>query len=146
MNLVDHLTDSNLFGPCFRDPKTWAAWHVVLRALYGNTMTKAERTMFTALTGRQEPPSEQVSEAWFIVGRRGGKSFVTALVAVYAACFVDYTKHLAPGAPARPYGRHRGLGRLRLRLDRNLGRLARPLPANRVVPTKVSGEPVKVRK
>jgi hypothetical protein len=38
-----------------------------------------------------------VKEAWLTVGRRGGKSFVLALVAVYLACFCEYRHHLAPG-------------------------------------------------
>ena len=35
-----------------------------------------------------------------IVGRRGGKSRMLALVAVYLACFRDYAPHLAPGEVA----------------------------------------------
>jgi hypothetical protein len=31
------------------------------------------------------------------VGRRGGKSRISALVALYLACFRDYEPHLAPG-------------------------------------------------
>jgi hypothetical protein len=33
-----------------------------------------------------------------IVGRRGGKSLIAALVAVFLACFKDYSAVLAPGA------------------------------------------------
>ncbi|WP_223843379.1 hypothetical protein [Sinorhizobium fredii] len=32
-----------------------------------------------------------------MIGRRGGKSFVAALVAVFLACFFDYRPYLAPG-------------------------------------------------
>ena len=32
-----------------------------------------------------------------VVGRRGGKSLIASLVAVYLACFKDYSKQLAPG-------------------------------------------------
>ncbi len=38
--------------------------------------------------------------AWLICGRRGGKSFVLALIAVYLACFRDYRPHLAMGERA----------------------------------------------
>ncbi len=35
-----------------------------------------------------------------VVGRRGGKSFITALIGVYLACFRSYTKHLSLGERA----------------------------------------------
>ena len=35
-----------------------------------------------------------------IVGRRGGKSRILALVAVYLACFRDYAPYFAPGEVA----------------------------------------------
>jgi hypothetical protein len=42
-------------------------------------------------------PTTAAREAWVIVGRRGGKSRIAALVAVYLACFRDYRGVLAPG-------------------------------------------------
>jgi len=36
-------------------------------------------------------------EGWVIVGRRGGKSRIAALVALYLACFRQYRDVLAPG-------------------------------------------------
>ena len=39
-------------------------------------------------------------EAALVIGRRGGKSRVLALIAVFLACFRDYTPHLAPGEVA----------------------------------------------
>ncbi len=48
-------------------------------------------------TGRSEPPTAPFKEAALIIGRRGGKSRVLALIAVYLACFVDYSDRLAPG-------------------------------------------------
>ena len=50
------------------------------------------------LTGRTFPPGDaniSIREAWFIVGRRGGKSMTAALIAVYLTCCRTY--HLAPG-------------------------------------------------
>ena len=41
-----------------------------------------------------------ISEAALVVGRRGGKSRVLALIAVYLACFRDYPPYLAPGEVA----------------------------------------------
>jgi hypothetical protein len=45
-------------------------------------------------------PSKPISEAALVVGRRGGKSRVLALIAVYLACFRDYAPYLAPGEVA----------------------------------------------
>jgi phage terminase large subunit-like protein len=36
-------------------------------------------------------------EAFIIVGRRGGKSFISALIAVFLACFKDWREVLGPG-------------------------------------------------
>ena len=46
--------------------------------------------------GRLQP----FTEAAVIVGRRGGKSRILALIAVYLACFRDYAPYLAPGEVA----------------------------------------------
>jgi hypothetical protein len=35
--------------------------------------------------------------AWLICGRRAGKSFILALIAVYLAIFRDWSEYLAPG-------------------------------------------------
>jgi len=53
-------------------------------------------------TGRAmtPPPGETISEAWLICGRRAGKSFVLALVAVFLACFRDYRPYRQPGESA----------------------------------------------
>ena len=50
--------------------------------------------------GRQALPDAPAREAWLVVGRRGGKSRIAALVAVYLACFRDYRSLLAPGERA----------------------------------------------
>src|SRR5262249_57612126 len=38
-----------------------------------------------------------VTEGWVVWGRRAGKSFVLALVAVFLAAFKDWKPHLGPG-------------------------------------------------
>ena len=52
---------------------------------------------YGACTGRAKPPGAPFTEAALIVGRRGGKSRILALVAVYLAVFRDYVPHLAAG-------------------------------------------------
>ena len=39
-------------------------------------------------------------EAWLCIGRRGGKSFILAVVAVFLACFKDWRPYLGPGEVA----------------------------------------------
>jgi hypothetical protein len=52
---------------------------------------------YRACTGRAKPPGAPFTEAALCVGRRGGKSRILALIAVYLATFRDYRPHLAPG-------------------------------------------------
>ncbi len=98
--ILEALDDPNLLRPVFRDPATWRAWRVVLKATFGLAMEPAERELFSALTGRRTPPAAPAREVWWIKGRRAGGSFTAALVAVYLATFRDYRDHLAPGERA----------------------------------------------
>lgn len=95
--IIDACHDPALFGPWFKDRATWAAWFAFLKALFGLLMTPEERVLYQQCTGRSTSPARWFQEAWLIVGRRGGKSFIVALVAVYLACFRDYSPHLARG-------------------------------------------------
>lgn len=97
MTIIDTITDAALFKPLFRDLSTWANWLTVLRAVFALPMTDAERILFTQLSDRETPPTTPVEEAWLLVGRRGGKSRIAALIAVYLSCFRDYTAVRAPG-------------------------------------------------
>ena len=60
-------------------------------------MTDEQRALALACTGLQELPGRAFFEAWIIVGRRGGKSLILALCAIFLALFKDWTPHLAPG-------------------------------------------------
>ena len=98
LNIIEAIDDENLFRPFFKNPSTWKAWMSFLCALFGLPMEDYEaRKIFKECTKRKTLPSRQVSEAWMVVGRRGGKSFISALVAVYLACFGDYSKYLQVG-------------------------------------------------
>src|SRR6185436_13719931 len=48
-------------------------------------------------TKREMAPRQPFKEAWVIVGRRGGKSLIASLIAVFLACFRDYSAYLQPG-------------------------------------------------
>lgn len=97
INIIQACHDPKLFGAWFRNPESWGAWFVFLKALFGLPMDEAELSIFHALTGRTDAPTQQAAEAWLVIGRRGGKSFIVALIAVYLACFRRYDQYLAPG-------------------------------------------------
>lgn len=100
MNLIEAMRDSNLFARWFRNPADWQAWRAFLATLFGLPLDDDERAIFEGCTGRTTPPDEPFKEAWLVCGRRAGKSFIMALVAVFLACFRDYRPHLAPGERA----------------------------------------------
>jgi len=60
-------------------------------------MTAEQVAVFREISGRTVPPTTPAREAWFIVGRRGGKTRMAATIAVYLAIFRDYSAVLAPG-------------------------------------------------
>lgn len=94
--ILDAAQDPQLFGPDFGEP-SWAPWHVALAALFGLELPEGGLELYRECSGRERPPAEPAREGWLIVGRRGGKSRIAALVAVFLACFRDYTALLAPG-------------------------------------------------
>ena len=94
MNIVELLAK---FRPFFRDLSTWAAWIVALKALFALPMEPDEVEVYRRHTGRQAPPTVQSREGWFVVGRRGGKSRIAALVVVFLAFCRNYRDVLAPG-------------------------------------------------
>lgn len=95
--IIEAIDDPKLFGQLFKDPKTWAAWRVFLKGLFGLHMSKGELATFEAFTGRSCPPKKPAQEAFAIVGRRGGKSYVSAIVACYLALFHDWRPFLSRG-------------------------------------------------
>jgi hypothetical protein len=97
MTILKALDDPQLFAPAFPDRASWAAWEAFLAALFGLPMPEAHAALYRTHTGRQAGPCGPSREAWVVVGRRGGKSRVAALVAVYLACFRDYRRILARG-------------------------------------------------
>jgi hypothetical protein len=100
MTLLEAMADANLFRPWFKEPQTWAAWRALLSAVFALPMSPEQLAIYQRHTGRLAPPTKVANECWLICGRRAGKSFILALVAVYLACFFDHRKHLAPGERA----------------------------------------------
>ncbi len=99
MNILQALDDPGLFRNHFRGD-TWQPWRAFLAALFALVMDAAECALYTHHTGRQKPPTAAFKEAALVIGRRGGKSRILSLIAVFLACFFDYEPYLAPGEVA----------------------------------------------
>ncbi|QKK02740.1 MAG: hypothetical protein HND55_08825 [Pseudomonadota bacterium] len=99
MNIRDAMTNPDLFGDLFAGD-SWHAWRALLAGFYGLSLTDAEREPFQAVTGRERPPDKPSDELWMAIGRRGGKSHIAALLAVFEACFRDHSENLSPGEVA----------------------------------------------
>jgi hypothetical protein len=99
MTPIEALRDVNLFGRHFRS-RSWSAWRSFLAALFAEAAKGDDLETFRSCTGRTVWPSSPFNEAVTIVGRRGGKSRVLALIAAYLATLRDYSPHLAAGEVA----------------------------------------------
>ena len=95
--IIDACISPAVFARWFKKTETWAAWFAFLRVLFGLPLDADQLALFQRCTGRTTPPLGGANEAWLVVGRRGGKSLVLALVAVFLACFRDWSDYLAPG-------------------------------------------------
>jgi hypothetical protein len=100
VNIIDAIQDEELFARWFRDRATWGAWFAFIAALFGVPMTPEQLATYQGCTGRIEAPTQPFTEGWLICGRRAGKSFVLALIAVFLACFKSYSEFLGPGERA----------------------------------------------
>jgi hypothetical protein len=97
VNIIEAISDPAIFGPAFRNKDTWQAWFAFLATLFGLELTPEQLALYQQCTGRKLAPVTRAVEAWLVCGRRAGKSFILALVAVFLACFFDWTPYLAPG-------------------------------------------------
>jgi hypothetical protein len=96
MNILHAMDDPQVFGPFFRS-RTWDVWRCFLAVLFGQPLTEEQIVLYRQFTGRTVPPTGPSREAWLVIGRRGGKSFVLAMIAVFLACFRDWRSFLGPG-------------------------------------------------
>lgn len=97
MNILDAMKHPDLFGPHFRDSTKWAAWRAFLATLFGLPMDDEAKAISKDCTGHMEQREGGYNEAWLIVGRRGGKSYVLAATAVFLAIFRDWRPYLSAG-------------------------------------------------
>lgn len=85
------------FKPGWLRADTWASWRVFLAAVFALPIGGENLEAYRKHTGRDDVPVEQFREVYAVVGRRGGKSAIAALVATFLAVFRDYSAVLAPG-------------------------------------------------
>lgn len=95
--ILDALAAPELFKPFFKDVETWAVWFAIIAAIFALPMTDEQLRHYRHVTGRTEPPTEIAKQVYLVIGRRGGKSRILALIAVWLACFFEYREFLAPG-------------------------------------------------
>lgn len=97
ISILDAVRDPKLFQPWFKRHASWDNWLVFLAALFASPLTPQQLAVYQQCTGRELPPTIPFNEVWLCIGRRGGKSFILALIAVWLACFHEYRQYLAPG-------------------------------------------------
>ncbi len=97
MNIVQAMRDRNLLGSLFKNPASWHAWEIYLSALFALPIDAADMGLFQRCTGLTRPPVKRARESFVVCGRRSGKSFISSIIAVYLACFKDWTPYLSPG-------------------------------------------------
>lgn len=102
INIIDAVRDPQLFGSlrAFKNPATWSAWVVWLKSVFCIPMSAVEFDVYQKCTGRARQPSKEPSEVFTVVGRRGGKSFISALTAVFVGAFSDFSQYLNVGEVA----------------------------------------------
>jgi hypothetical protein len=89
------LDDPQLLGDMLAGD-SWRGWRTLLVAGMGEPLIDdAERETFTQLTGRAREPLQRIEELVAIVGRRGGKSRASAVLAAYIGGLCEHP--LVPG-------------------------------------------------
>ncbi len=96
MNILQAMRDPKLFGPWFAGP-SWSAWRAFVPVLLALPLSPDELAIFQKHTGRLTPLGVAALECWVAAGRRAGKSIIAAFLAVYHACFKDYSSVLSRG-------------------------------------------------
>jgi len=90
VNFIQALEDPKLLGQFIRDQQTIRVWKCLWRAFFGLPPVDGDLALYQAHTGRTAWPTEPSREGWLLIGIRGGKSYMVALLAVYLAVFRQY--------------------------------------------------------
>jgi hypothetical protein len=98
MNIVEAMESPKFFREEFGSVG-WFGWKALLSGFYGLDMSADLKHQYQAITG-DFSPSQEYNELWLAIGRRGGKSHIAALLAVYEAVFNDHKSKLSAGEVA----------------------------------------------
>jgi hypothetical protein len=79
-SIIEAIDDPDLFGGMFDTP-SWDPWLAFLEALQALPMSDGHLALYRHHTGRAAPPTKPARYAELVVGRRGGKSRILALIA-----------------------------------------------------------------
>jgi hypothetical protein len=97
-NIIEALQAPEFFKPAFPEGlKSWVSWTIFLKSLYGLPLDEDELALFRHFTGRESPRPQGYQEAYCVVGRRGGKSRISATVAAYEAVLGGWEERLSKG-------------------------------------------------
>lgn len=99
MNIIDAIHDEKLFRPFLGDDlSSWRNWLVMLRVLYGLPTKPKHADLIRHTTGRSRKHlPDNFSSAYFITGRRSGKSRSVSLIGAWEALFAGHEKRLSKG-------------------------------------------------
>ena len=98
IDILTAMRDPNLFGQHFRNTADWETWRAFFSSpIWLITHPAPTRPISHSVQAAHSPPPNGATEAWLVVGRRGGKSFMLATIACYLACFKDWRRYLGPG-------------------------------------------------
>ncbi|MFX1532795.1 MAG: terminase large subunit domain-containing protein [Promethearchaeota archaeon] len=97
MNIISAIMSADFFKSLFPTLKTWKNWLVCLKAIFAIQMNREELEIYRKFTKRKYPPKKPFKEVFLVIGRRGGKSFISAVIAVFLALFKDWSRYLRPG-------------------------------------------------
>jgi len=90
ISIIEALSLKPLLGQFLKDPETWRAWFTVLKAFFALDYDKEDLALYQQCTGREKWPRKALKELWLMIGVRGGKSFIIAILAAYLAVFKRY--------------------------------------------------------
>jgi hypothetical protein len=102
LSILAAINSPHIFAPAFAsNPGSWHAWFTFAAVVFGEneSLDEDDLALFRECTGR-ETPRGPYRTVHLCCGRRGGKSYISGLIAVYLAAFKDYRPYLAAGQRA----------------------------------------------
>jgi len=91
---------SDKWSSHFKDLGTWKGWIAFLETVFGLPFSEGSQEIVENCTERRDLSGKSFREAYAMVGRGGGKSFISALIASYLAIYADWSQYLAKGERA----------------------------------------------